>query len=510
MRKDFDLQKLKEVVRSGMCFSCGACVFLDESRSSRMIPTERGPVPWFGNRKGEAVRDLALNPQEQSAKKSASNLKFFPTLSEVKENCKLCQYIKKKRAEKDVGFDTSSCREKKDIGFDKHQAVNLSRYCPSLGIDYSSLYPELPKNHLIGNYKKLYIGHSADPETRANSSSGGVITEVLRYLLDKDYVDEVITVRQGIPKPHLAQWSFISDPDELIHTSQSVYQPVSMLDSLREIDPTKRYAITLLPEQCAVLRLMQKDGIPEALAIKYVLGPYTGTTLYPSALDYFYKRLRLKDISELESIKWRAGEWPGGLLVTKKDGKSIFSKKIYYNFLIPFYITNSSLYTIDFANEFTDLSVGDAWHPTLESQGGGFSAVCVRSSQMMDIILQMIDEKRLSLDETIWEEAGKMHGHMLDFKKRGAFIRIRFRKVLGKPAPRYNIAPEKISLSRYLVELVNYSLFAICRTSPARWVLNLLPEPILGRVFNFLRLRWKSMSKPVKRSGLSTYRLKRI
>ena len=58
------------------------------------------------------------------------------------------------------------------------------------------------------------------------------------------------------------------------------------------------------------------------------------------------------------------------------DGKILKAEKFYYNYLIPFYITKGSLLSIDFCNELTDISVGDAWHPKYEKQGKGIFCHC--------------------------------------------------------------------------------------------------------------------------------------
>lgn len=97
-----------------------------------------------------------------------------------------------------------------------------------------------------------------------------------------------------------------------------------------------------------------------------------------------------------------------------------------------------------------------------------------------------------------------MHGHMLDFKKRGTFIRNDWRRKLGKRAPTYGYRPAHIPFSRKLVELFIVTLFAVGRTRPARRIVEWIPLSLLGPLFNSLRKMWKRLSKPVKRKGLST------
>ncbi len=165
---------------------------------------------------------------------------------------------------------------------------------------------------------------------------------------------------------------------------------------------------------------------------------------------------------------------------------------------------------MDFTNELTDISVGDAWSPELEAEGGGHSVVLGRSGQGMAVLEEMAASGSLALEELPLHKALAMHGHMLDFKKRGAFLRMRARELLGKPAPVYGYRPARIPISRILVESVISGLFVIGRTGLARWILQWIPIRVIGPLFNELRQRWKQFSKPTKRRGLWNMAFERV
>lgn len=381
--------------------------------------------------------------------------------------------------------------------------------CPGKGIDYPYLYKKhygvLPDDWRIGCVDKLWVGHAEDPSIRLVGASGGVTTAVLIYLLQQGLVDAAILVKQGYPTPEQASWVIATNETEVIEAAQSVYIPVSVLDALNHLEAGKRYAMTLLPEQSAALRVLQHAGHAAANQIKYVLGPYTGTALSPKAIRALLRSKGVSDQDAITSLRWRAGEWPGYLEIRTRSGKIVQSKKVYYNFLIPFYVTQTSLQSMDFANEFTDLSVGDAWSPKYEAMGQGFSVVVSRSPAMTKIIQDMSSSGLLALkEEESVVNASAMHGHMIDFKKRGGYLRNRWRLLTGRSAPDYGIKPTSTPFSRILVEMVISSIFAVGRTRFARWTMEQIPESVLGPVFNRLRLLWKSASKPAKRKGLKS------
>jgi len=433
---DTAIHIIKKVVNSGLCANCGACELYVTKGSCKMSYTPRGVEPSFSS-------DAELDDK-------------------------------------------------------------ILQACPGVGINYPQLHEGLYgtpcANAMIGNVDRLWVGYSADATIRRKGASGGVMTAVLCYMLENGFVDAVIVAKQGIPEPSQAGWFIADSTEQIIACAQSVYVPVAMLSSLEHLDPLKRYAITCVPEQSSALRVLQAQGNKFALAIKYVLGPYTGTALQPAAIDALLRANKIDKNDKIKSLQWRAGEWPGYLEIVTEAGKVIRSKKVYYNFLIPFYVTTTSLLSMDFANEFADLAVGDAWSPAYEKLGQGFSVVLSRNPAMTAILEKM--GSKLSLVSKDPLEASSMHGHMIDFKKRGGYIRRRLLQCLGRQVPKTYAYPDSISRMRIATELVISSILAVCRTGFARYLMCKTPEKILGYCFNKLRLFWKQISKPVKRKGL--------
>lgn len=383
--------------------------------------------------------------------------------------------------------------------------------CPGQGIDYPALYHThygcLPDDWRIGIVEKMWTGFAVDPTIRRTGASGGVTTQVLIYLLEEGLVHGAVLARQGIPAPDEASWFIARSRDEILQCAQSVYIPVSMLDALPAFVPGERYAMTCVPEQSAALRVLQHGGHQQAQQVDFVLGPYTGTALYPAAIRTLLRSKGICDDDAITSLKWRAGEWPGYLEIKTASGREVRSKKVYYNFLIPFFVTQTSLQSMDFANEFTDLSVGDAWSPKFEALGAGFSVIAARNPRMAQVMRDMQARGLIDLTPVDPVEASAMHGHMIDFKKRGGYLRNRWRRMTGRAAPDYGLRPEPIGFSRVVVEIVISTIFAVAGTKLARKIVEWIPESLLGPLFNNLRLFWKSASKPAKRKGLSNLRM---
>ena len=166
------------------------------------------------------------------------------------------------------------------FGLDK---VEVDEYCPLL-VDYKKLYRDFYHEELsskqLGRTLDITIAYSKDPIKRLNGASGGAITEIFSYLLSSGQVDAVI----GAYQPQIGDFrkvhpKIITDPDDLVTLSGSIYITVPMLEILSSLDPKLKYAISLVPEQTAVLRKLQIDGNQQANSIKFIAGLMTGTTL---------------------------------------------------------------------------------------------------------------------------------------------------------------------------------------------------------------------------------------
>lgn len=373
-----------------------------------------------------------------------------------------------------------------------------ARFC-----DYPALnrtvFGKLPENWLCGVVEQSYIGHASEESVRRTGASGGVITAMLLHLLETKRITGAICLRVGKEQPWRATPVIARTPEEIIACAGSVYSATPTNTILAELEnATGPLAYVGLPDQVAAIRKLQQMGHPSVRAIRYVFGPYTGTQMSFEAIRSFLRSHGVTSEEEIVDLKYRAGEWPGHLQITLKDGRVLRAEKFHYNYLIPFFITDASLQIPDFTNELTDISVGDAWSPKYEARRGGYSVILARSKQGKELLEEMRSQRLVTLEDISLDEALDMHGHMLDFKKRGSFIRNGWKKV----RPDYGYRPAHIPVSRIIVEWFLRCIFGICRTQAARWTVEHLPLSIVGPVFNTLRKTWKSASKPTKRKGL--------
>lgn len=426
-------------------------------------------------------------------------------------HCGLCAGMSKKTIEMkntDYGPLPESVNNKKAL-----LTSTVLESCPGRIINYPRLnkflFNKLPKNFLLGEYKNIFIAYSKDAKIRRSGASAGVITHLCLELLNEKKVDGVIASRLKKMPPWETETIIATTKEEILSCSQSIYQPIpvlEILDKLKEFNGN--VALVGLPDQVAAIRNLQLAKSPIVKKIKYCIGPYVGTNMYFSSIKSFLKSNGIKDYRQIKNLKYRDGEWPGHLSILLKNGKKFKAKKFYYNYLIPFFITKSSLTSVDLTNELTDISVGDAWNPKYEKQRQGFSVVIARSNKGSQLLRSMQKKGLLELSKITEKEAVGMHGHMLEFKKRGAFIRLKIRKISGKKIPNYGYKNTTIPLKRILIELVIVVVFKICSFKIVRKTMELIPVDLMGKVFDKTRVAWKSITRETKRKNLLDFSFK--
>jgi len=366
-------------------------------------------------------------------------------------------------------------------------------------------YKDAPHFHVYtGPYHNLYTGYCTNEAVRLNAASGGIISSILIYLLEKKRIEGAIVTRMSHEKPWLTEPFIATTREEILEAAQSKYIITSVNEILGRSSTFKgRLAYVGLPGQVQSIRKLQEAKDPSVKNIEYIFGPFYGNTLHFSSVRSFLRSYGEKDYRQIRKLYFRYGEWPGNMRVEMASGRILELKKFHANYLIPFHIVRNSLYCTDLSNEFTDISGGDAWAPVYEERGKGFSLVISRSRKGEELLREMIKDGALELSPIAEDECIEMHSHGYDLKKRGSFIRIAFRKALLKPVPDYGYKLKGFPLSRWLMEVVISFLFLILSTGLARWIIERFSPVFVGRLFERSRNIWKRSTHRIKRDQLN-------
>jgi coenzyme F420 hydrogenase subunit beta len=391
---------------------------------------------------------------------------------------------------------------------DERKNSELLKYCSGNAFNFPDQRERIfgrdgHHNVFTGAYRNIYIGNCTNEEIRRNGASGGILSAVLVWLLEKGRIDGAVVVGMSDEEPWLTRAFIARTREEILRSAQSKYIITSTNEILPEIEAFEgRLAFVGLPGQVQSIRLLQQHDHPAVRNIEYIFGPFYGNTLHFSSVKSFLRSYGEKDYRKIKKLYFRYGEWPGNMRVELESGRVLELPKFHANYLIPFHIVKNSLLCTDLSNEFTDISGGDAWAPVYEERGKGFSMVLARSQKGQEIIDAMLGEGLLSLDPIDENEAITMHSHGYDLKKRGTFIRMKYRAWSGKKNPDYGYVMKGFTFKRYIMEIIIDSLFLTLGTRFSRFLIERIPPKTVGRVFEKSRNIWKRSTKKIKRSQL--------
>ena len=341
-----------------------------------------------------------------------------------------------------------------------------SKICPGLGINIKNIseaiHPkdEIKENKYIGKYTHLYTGHCTDHDIRYHSASGGMVTGLLIYLLDKKIIDGAVVTRFS-SQDNITPETFIArTKEELISARSSKYCPVSMQGIRKQIRESEgKFIIVGLPCHIQGFRKIEK------LDKKFKEHVYAYWGLYCSSGRTFYLRdyvLKNREI-EKKDIHYFAFRDEGclGSLVVKYDHKNhtqIFKERFgsYYN-LRSFFIPRRCHFCIDHSAELSDISFGDIHVKPYSEDKIGVNSIIVRNPKMTEILIQAEADGIVTLDDL--EEATLVTSQkMAKVKKNKYGSLVKWGKKLNMKVPEYDSIYGNMGLFKSIIYMLNLNV----------------------------------------------------
>ncbi len=330
--------------------------------------------------------------------------------------------------------------------------------CPS-SVDFKSLYMKqfgripAPQN-VTGIVKNIYVGYSTNPDIRHMGSSGGVVTELLLFLLEKGSIDQALVCGMNKKNPLETESYIARTKEEIIDSAQSKYVISPHMRLLSDIIRSgKKTAIVGLPCHIHAFRKMELWRKKKTENVKLVIGLACHRAFEKEAIP---KLLELENIepSMVAKFEYRHGDiWPGSACVILKNGeKKILAHNIKdaFNYLRIFYSPKRCLTCVDFSAEFSDMTMMDPW---IRDQTGEYpfakhyTKILTRNDNAELILKQAVKARRLHLKDMLKTmkinqaemiEQSQLK-YFLNLKKRIIPARIHRYKKVGRAFPEYNV-----------------------------------------------------------------------
>ncbi|QHN08750.1 Coenzyme F420 hydrogenase/dehydrogenase, beta subunit C-terminal domain [Methanothermobacter sp. THM-2] len=256
------------------------------------------------------------------------------------------------------------------------------RVCPGIEVDLADLnmrvFGREPDDPLLGNYEACYVGHSMDDKIRYDSSSGGMITQILLYLLEEGLIDGALVTRMNPERPLEPEPFIARTPEDIIEARGSKYCPVPANVALREIiEEPGRYAVVGLPCHIHGIRKAQKFNRKLRERIVYHLGIVCNHTPTFKATLFLLERVGVKP-EDVQGIHYRGEGWPGSLRVETGSGDILLLPEYWGSGFGQLFMPGRCRMCCDHMAELSDMSFADPWLKEFEDEKKGRTLIIQR------------------------------------------------------------------------------------------------------------------------------------
>ncbi len=316
----------------------------------------------------------------------------------------------------------------------------LEKICPLCfnSEDYSS--------NIWGKRENVYLGYANTSSIREKSSSGGIITQALVYLLEHKIIDAVIHIGASNENP-LENNIFISESEEqVVKNSGSRYSPSMPLQKIDILlKENKKYAFVGKPCDIRALRNYSKINPLINERIIYTFSFFCMGTPSYLGTENLLSKLGV-DKGKVVEIRYRGNGWPGKATVKDNENHMFamdYSKS--WGVLTGKFIQPYCRWCADGLGEFADIACGDAWYLDEEKkpifkEEKGRNVIFARNCKGDHLLKQMYKEGEITLKD-FEKEIGllKYMNYSQYHRKTTMCAKILGLKVLKRDKPYYRI-----------------------------------------------------------------------
>lgn len=280
--------------------------------------------------------------------------------------------------------------------------------CPGHGFDYEGykqrLYAGVPDHVTLGSHLKTYTGISADEQVLSLSQSGGIVSTLLLFCIEKNLIDGAVVSKWRKRAPFETQTYIARDRGGILAAVGSKYNPTPAAQILRYLAKKDgRFAFVGTP--CQIHGMRKAERIFPSLGNKIAL--YIGLHCLGVFTYHFHDqmlhklKLEKKEIAYFHYREKSGGGWPGNMRMIDNRGVIVDSCAIFSRIWPRYYFMNWRCFLcFDKANEFSDVSCGDCRNAKLHrelilsgvNKKRGLSDIVVRTKRAESIVNEAINQ----------------------------------------------------------------------------------------------------------------------
>jgi coenzyme F420 hydrogenase subunit beta len=311
--------------------------------------------------------------------------------------------------------------------------------CPGYQVDAALAIGPRPKSdeadHEFGGALEIWEGYAADPQIRHKASSGGALSVLALYCLEREQMRFVLHTGSDPDKPWMNRTVQSRTRAELLARAGSRYAPASPCDGLSSIEESDGPCV-FIGKPCDTAAVWKMRQVRPALDrnLGLVLTFFcAGTPSSRGTLDLL-KSLKI-DPSEIHNLRYRGEGWPGRFKVLFDGGQEeSLSYSESWGSLTRYRPPRCHLCP-DGLGRVADISCGDAWDKFEENGDAGRSLILVRTPRGQQILRRAVAAGYLEVRPAGSSQVLAAQRNLLG-RRREIFGRLVARKLLGMPTPR--------------------------------------------------------------------------
>ena len=305
------------------------------------------------------------------------------------------------------------------------------KVCPGQEVDFKNLTLDIfgknPDNILVGNYLKCYVGNSKSHDIRFNSTSGGLVTQLLIHALDEGIISGAIVTKMNFNKPLEPEPFIARTKEEIIEASKSKYCPVPVNIALKQIlksEKNEKFAVVGLPCHIQGIRKAENSNSKLKEKISLHIGLFCGYTPNFLGTEFLLSKLGIEK-ENIRNLSYRCEGWPGNIKINLMDDDviSLPVPNYFSNYISSkcyFFSMKKCFSCVDGTCELADISFGDAWLPEMYEDKIGTSIVISKTINGDKLLQSMASKNKIQLKEINVEKVIESQRAMLYFKKIGS------------------------------------------------------------------------------------------
>lgn len=338
-----------------------------------------------------------------------------------------------------------------------------AKICPGLGVNLKELSRKVTdvgdakENVIIGRYTNLYTGHSTDEDIRFHSASGGLVTGLLIYLIERKRIDGAVVTRFSSADNTTPEVFIARTKEELISARSSKYCPVSMYGIRKQVrEADGKYVIVGLPCHLHGFRKIEQTDKKFRDHVYAYWGLYCSSGRTFNLTDYVLQQRKI-DIRNIRYFAYRDEGCLGSLVVRHLD--QVYKERFgsYYN-LRSYFIPRRCHFCIDHSAELSDISFGDIHIKPYSDDKVGVNSVIVRNAKMNELLQQAVKDGAVILDE-LQENTLIASQKMARVKKTKYASLVCWGKKVGIKVPEYDVVPQRrIGFMKSMLYMLNLNV----------------------------------------------------